>query len=131
MKRRIGISVIILVVYAVIFIVFDFIIPTFFRGLSYYGGFFPFLFFFPFMFGRGRRSGKRNYGKSTSNGQPEDEILNGNYDSSQWETRNREAYDEFGIPVKRAPTRTWYYLGIAVIFAVSIGLLIYRGVFAL
>lgn len=127
MKRGISTSVIILVVYAVIFILFDFIIPTYFRSLSYYSGFFPFFFFFPFMFGRGLRSGSRNYGNSQNSKQPEDDVLNGNYDASQWEKKNRSEYDEFGIPVKKVPSRTWYYVGIAALFAVSMGILIYRG----
>lgn len=130
MKRRMSTSVIILAAYAVIFLLFDFIIPTFFKGLTSYGGFFPFFFFFPFLFGRGLRTGRKNNRNSSGNSQPEDQVLNENYNSSEWEARNRTAYDEFGIPVKKMPSRIWYFVGIAAIFAVSILLFLYRGIFA-
>ncbi len=128
MKRRISGYVIFLVIYLAIFVLLDFVIPRYFQSFSYYGGFFPLFFFFPFMFGRGRMFGRRNNGKSPNNNQKDDDILNGNFDSSVWGSRDKTEYDEFGIPVKRTPIRTWYYLGMAAILAISIGILFYSGI---
>lgn len=130
MRRRIGAYVIFLIVYVVIIALLDFILPRFFGGATYYGGFFPF-FFFPFFLGRGLRSGRRNYGNSPNRGKQDDEMINQNYDTSAWEARNREQYDEFGIPVKKSSARAWYLVGIAAVLAISVLLLLYSGVFSL
>ena len=127
--RRMSTSVIILVVYAIIVVVINFVLPTFFRGISFYGGYIPFFLFFPFMFRRGMGSSRKNSGNTSENKQPEDELLSENYNSSNWEAKNRTEYDEFGIPVKKVPERTWYYIGIAVVFVISIAMLFYRGIF--
>ncbi len=127
MRRRISGYVIFLIVYLVIFVLLDFVIPSYFKNYSYYGGFFPLFFFFPFMFGRGIRSGRGNNGNSSDRNRNDNDILNGNFDSSAWEQRNRTEYDEFGIPVKKTPVRTWYYLGMVIILAVSLGILFYKG----
>ncbi len=129
--RRVSTSVIILVVYAVVVLLLDFVLPTFFRGTSFYGGYIPFFLFFPFMFRRGLVSGRRNNGNSSGNKQQDDELLNGDYNSSNREATKGPVYDEFGIPVKKIPDRTWYYVGMAAIFAFSIFLLLYRGIIAL
>ncbi len=128
--RRLSNSVIILVVYAIIVIVINFVLPTFIRVNSFYGGYIPFFLFFPFMFRRGFGSRRKSSSDTSENKQPEDELLNGNYNTSNWEAKNRTEYDEFGIPVKKVPERTWYYIGIAVVFAVSISILLYRGIFS-
>lgn len=127
MRRRISLSIIFLVVYAVIVVVLDFVLPNFFRGSTYYGGFFPF-FFFPFFFGRGLRSGRRNYGNTSNTQKPGEDTVNQNYDAAAWEARNKAQYDEFGIPVRRNSSRTWYIAGMAAILVISVVILVFRGI---
>lgn len=130
MKRKISITVIILAVYFAIFISIYVILPLFFHNFRTFGGYFPLFFFFPFIFGRrGMRRRNTAGGNTGHNGMPtpEDEVMNGHFDTDAWEKRNADRYDEFGIKTTRATSRYLYYAGVAIIMVAVFFLLYFRG----
>lgn len=117
-----------MIVYFVIFLIFYVILPVFFHTNYSIGGFVPFFFFFPFIFGRRRARPRYPNGNTPQSQQtPEDELLNNPYDTRKWEKSKSENYDEYGIRVKNDISRYWYYVGLLVILAASIILLVIRG----
>lgn len=111
---------IIMAVYFAIFLIFYVVLPVFFHRSYSLGGFFPFFFFFPFVFGR-RRPRSRNTSPQAQNQDPMDQdILNEQYDTREWEKSKAENYDEYGIRIRRDTSRYWYYIVVGVILAASI-----------
>lgn len=130
MRRKISGIWIFYAVYIAIFLVFYIVLPIFFSGFHLFQNYFPLFFFFPFIFGRRgmRNRNAQNTGKSPNNPQNGEYDLNASsYDTADWEKRNSQMYDEYGIPKRAAFPRYLIYIGMAVVVIFSLALLILTG----
>lgn len=126
MRRRIGLGGMILIIYAALFVMVYVVVPVFLPQLHVYGGYFPLFFFFPFIFGR-RGVRRRNTNTTTSQSNSDDQSFMNTKDTADWERRNAQMYDEFGIPKRSTSSRLLYFVALAIILSAALILLVFRG----
>lgn len=125
---------IIFAIYISFFLVSYILLPIFLPGLHIFQNYFPLFFFFPFFLGRRSFGGRRSraiQNNGNNSGESGDQLNNTQYDTASWERRNAQMYDEFGIPKKSGFSGFWLYIGMVVVLAVSLALLLYRGLLPL
>lgn len=131
MKRRISIGLIILLVYAAMFIVMFLVLPLLHLRFGAFGGYFPFFFFFPFVFGR-RGFRRRNTGQNSNQNETHssddiDRMMESNYNADEWAKKNAVNFDEYGIRTRSSTGRYWYYVGALLIIGTAIAILVLTG----